>query len=253
MSQCGPIDLRRGDCLEVMPKLRAQSVDLILADLPYGATACKWDSIIPLEALWSEYRRLLRPGGAVVLTACQPFTSKLVMSNPKWFRVEWVWEKCNSTGFLDCNRRPMRAHESVLVFAPRAPRYRPQFSEGKAYIVRRRRRVDTLRDQKAVTREYTTINLGSRFPRSVIRVNNQNGQGKVHPTQKPVELMEYFIRTYSDAGHVVLDNTMGSGTTGVAAVQTGRRFIGIERDPGYSKIARNRINAAVAAQLCEVL
>jgi site-specific DNA-methyltransferase (adenine-specific) len=244
------MDLRRGDCLEVMPRLPAASIDLVLADLPYGTTACKWDTVIPFGPLWAAYRRLLKPTGAVVLTASQPFTSALVMSNPGWFKYCLVWEKNRLTNFFNVKHQPGKAHEDIAVFSPAAasysPRgsmtYRPQMEPGSPWS---KRDVGSGRHAyHAPKRPRVRISEGSRHPRSVLRFVCEFDY---HPTQKPVALMEYLARTYTDPGATVLDNTMGSGTTGVACVLSGRRFIGIERDPGYFKVARRRIAEAQAA------
>jgi site-specific DNA-methyltransferase (adenine-specific) len=239
--------LMLGDCLALMSQLEPGSVDLVLADLPYGTTACRWDSVIPFGPLWAHYRRLLKPDGAVVLTACQPFSTKLINSNPKWFRYELVWDKVSTTGFLDANRRPMRRHELVLVFSPKAPPYRPQFEPGEPYrTTRKGKAIEVLGNKKATLQDRETVNLGRRYPTSIIRFSNSTfavGR-KVHPTQKPLALMDYLVRTFSDAGDLVLDNTMGSGTTGEACQRAGRRFVGIEADPGYFELATRRLDAA---------
>ena len=229
--------LIQGDCLEVLPTL-AGPVDMILADLPYGTTACAWDSVIPFEPLWAQYKRLIKPRGAVVLFGSQPFTSALVMSNPGWFKYEWVWDKKLATGFLDANRKPMKRHENIVVFSDSAIIYNPQFEKGTPYK----------RPPKADFAGYGKFELlagcnetGDRYPTSIIEISNANRNKDGHPTQKPVALLEYLIRTYTNEGETVLDNTMGSGSTGVAAMLTGRRFIGIEMDPGYFVIAEKRI------------
>jgi site-specific DNA-methyltransferase (adenine-specific) len=231
-----------GDCRDVLPTLAEGSIDLVLADLPYGTTACAWDSVIPFAPLWENYKRLLKPGGAVVLTGSQPFTSTLILSNLQWFRYEMIWEKTMPTGFLDANRKPMRNHENILVFAQGRTTYNPQMRRGDPYVVRRSHGCGgeaLTADPNILNGAWTTINEGKRYPKSVIRIPHDGVT--VHPTQKPVALMEYLIRTYSNPGDAVLDNTMGSGTTGVACVATGRKFIGIEIDPAYVEIARRRI------------
>lgn len=233
-----------GDCLVEMGKLAPASVDMILCDLPYGTTACKWDSVIPFEPLWAEYRRVTKPNAAIVLTASQPFTSALVMSNPRWFRYQWVWEKPKATGHLDARRKPMKAHEDIAVFYAAYPTYHPQLGEGRPY--RNNHKPGDNGDCYGAVKAYSFSNDGTRFPRSVLRFTHE--VKPVHPTQKPVALMEYLIRTYTNPGDVVMDNTMGSGTTGVACVNTGRSFIGIERDPGYYDIACKRIEAAQHGQ-----
>jgi site-specific DNA-methyltransferase (adenine-specific) len=234
-----------------MAGLPDASVDMILCDLPYGTTACKWDSVIPFEPLWAQYRRVAKRNAAIVLTASQPFTSALVMSNPREFRYDWTWAKNIPTGFANANRMPMRSHESVLVFYRAQPTYNKQLMRTKADrpigrmngIRRRPPKADTVyRDipstGQIVTKEFVA-------PRSVIEIDSvPRRAGGLHPTQKPVALMEYLIRTYTNDGEVVLDNCMGSGTTGVACANTGRRFIGIERDDKYFAIASERIAAA---------
>ena len=233
------VELLQGDCLELMPTLPDGCADMILCDLPYGTTACKWDSVIPFAPLWEQYRRLIKPNGAIVLTASQPFTSALVMSNPKWFRCEWVWHKSNGGGFLNANRQPLKRHESVLVFAPAQPTYNPQKIEGKPYACRRAAAGGTTFDQSVAG--WITKNDGDRHPTTVQYFPNETG---LHPTQKPAALFEYLIRTYTHPGELVLDNCAGSGTTGVAALNTGRLATLIEREPEYCDIIRRRIAEA---------
>ena len=235
--------LMLGDCIERMAEIEPGSVDLVLTDPPYGTTACKWDAVIPFQPMWTAVRRVLKPNGAAVFTASQPFTSALVMSNPGEFKHEWVWEKNKATGHLNANRRPMRAHEDVLVFSSAQPLYRPQITDGH--------RPMNCYTQSGNGDCYGATNRPSgggstkRYPRSVqsFAVVNNDSPEKHHPTQKPVALMEYLIRTYTNEGETVLDFTMGSGTTGVACANTGRKFIGIERDPDYFKIAEQRISS----------
>jgi DNA modification methylase len=236
------VRLMMGDCLERMADIEDGSVDLIAADLPYQVTACQWDVLIPFAPLWAHFRRLLRPRGAVVLTASQPFTSLVVMSNPGWFRYELLWIKEQGTGNLNANKMPLRQHENILVFYDSLPTYRPQMATGSA----RRRikpRIENPIFGKTGTKDgYVQDNVGQRYPTSLIYCTRDLRNGhRWHPTQKPVALFEYLIRTYTDEGETVLDPTMGSGTTGVACVNTGRKFIGIERDPAYFAIARDRI------------
>lgn len=236
--------LIQGDCLEVLPTLEAGSVDLCLTDPPYGTTACKWDAVIPFGPMWTGIKRVIKRNAAVVLFGSQPFTSALVMSNPKWFRYEWVWEKDRATGMLDCNKKPLKAHEQVIVFYDVLPTYNPQKTTGHAPINRPGRS----RSDIAVYRPLRLVNNGGatdRYPRDVLRFNMPNGNERgLHPTQKPVALLEYLIRTYTNEGDTVLDFTCGSGSTGVAAVSTGRRFIGIEKDAHYFAIAQDRLEAA---------
>lgn len=230
------IKLMLGDCLELMKTVPDGSVDMVLCDLPYGTTQNKWDAVIPFDQLWAEYRRVCR--GAIVLTAAQPFTSALVMSNPNQFKYQWVWHK-EPSGNLNAKKMPMPEHEDVLVFG--SPMYNPQ---GLRPTLRKRSASDNSKTsnygaQKAKPYEQTVTG----YPTSILPFAKE--RGGVHPTQKPVALMEYLIRTYTNPGDTVLDNTMGSGTTGVAAVNTGRHFIGIERDPAYFDVASARIDAAL--------
>ena len=227
--------LMLGDCLEKMSTLADNSVDMILCDLPYGTTQNRWDSVIPFEPLWREYRRLCK--GAIVLAAAQPFSSALVASNFDEFRYEWIWVKSKITGVLNAKKMPVRKHEQLLVFGG-ARTYNAQGLLRVDKETRQGRSSDNYGERKAesYTQEFTN------WPRDVLEIPSE---GKtVHPTQKPVALMEYLIRTYTNEGDTVLDNCMGSGTTGVACANTGRKFIGIERDPGYFEIARERIEAA---------
>lgn len=239
------LDLRLGDCLELLRSIPDCSVDLVACDPPYGTTRNAWDAVIALPAMWAELRRIVKPHGAIVLTASQPFASALVMSNPAWFRHEWIWTKNKATGHLNAKRAPMKAHESVLVFSCKAPAYYPQMTAG----------------HKPVNAFYTRSNGSNygegdqaagggstlRYPRSVqeFAVVNNDDPEKVHPTQKPLPLMEYLVRTYSQPGDTVLDFAMGSGTTGVACMTTARKFIGMEKDADYFQIASDRIRTAI--------
>jgi site-specific DNA-methyltransferase (adenine-specific) len=229
-----------GDCLEVMPTL-ATSVDLILCDLPYGTTACKWDAVIPFEQLWAAYRRLAKPSTAIVLTASQPFTSALIMSNTEIFKYEWVWDKVQVTGYPNVNHRPLGRHESICVFYAEQCTYNAQKTTG--HPVRKRTQGGKTADVYGGFKQVAKNSDDTRFPTSIITITKGMSPytKTLHPTQKPVALMEYLIRTYTNEGDTVLDNCMGSGTTGVACKNTGRKFIGIERDPAYFEIARKRI------------
>lgn len=237
-------ELHQGDCLEVMRTLPDGCVDMVLCDLPYGTTACKWDAVIPFEPLWAEYRRLCK--GAVVLTAFQPFTTALIASNYEGFKYTWVWDKVLPRGHLNAKKQPMRVHEDIIVFCDRLTPYIPQMTLGHKRKIARTRYTksgDGAQVYGAETRD-THYDSDERYPTSILSLSTANQSGKVHPTQKPVELMEYMIRTYTKEGDVVLDNTMGSGTTGVACATTGRRFIGIERDDKYFEIACKRVEHA---------
>lgn len=240
------IQLMQGDCLDLMKTIPDQSVDMILCDLPYGTTACKWDAIIPFEDLWSQYKKLVKPNAAIVLTASQPFTSALVMSNISWFRHEWVWQKNRGSNFASLKTNPFKEHESVLVFSKNTLRFFPVPQE-RAESGKSRAKYDFKNEGGGeaigVIKGQGRRSIGEfRHPSSVQKFNTEVGH---HPTQKPVALMEYLIRTYTNEGDTVMDNTMGSGTTGVACVTTKRRFIGIERDPEYFKIAEQRIYDAI--------
>lgn len=225
-----------GDCLEEMKKIPDGSVDMVMCDLPYGTTQNKWDSVIDLSRLWTEYKRLCT--GAIVLTAAQPFTSALVMSNLKDFKYQWVWQKEAGTGLLNAKKQPLRDHEDVAVFYSSQPTYNPQMTVGKPYRCKKGSETNNYNPSGTVI----TVNDGTRCPKTVLQFARD--RNKLHPTQKPVALMEYLIKTYTNEGMTVLDNCAGSGTTGVACVNTGRNFIGIERDEAYFKIASDRIYEA---------
>ncbi len=237
------IELIQGDCLELMKEIPDKSIDMILCDLPYGTTACKWDIVIPFEPLWEQYERIIKDDGAIVLTASQPFTSALVMSNVKMFKYEWIWIKNRGSNFALANKMPIKEHENILVFYKKFPKYNAQKQEraksGKE-------RVKTIINPSTVSENYGGIVLQEgkiygelRMPSSWQKFNCEVG---LHPTQKPVALFEYLIKTYTNEGDLVLDNCMGSGTTGVACKNLNRNFIGIELDPEYFKIAEKRIN-----------
>lgn len=242
--------LYKGDCLEVMSRLPSASVDMIFADLPYGTTECAWDEVIPVDAMWREYRRLLKPGHAIVLTAAQPFTSVLVCSNIKMFKYQWVWEKSNVSHFAQAPYRPLTNHEDVLVFsdggvAKNAALRMPYFPQGVTSV--NLVRTDGIsgksehRDGRKKRGAYTQTVTG--YPKTIQPFASVHRTERLHGTQKPVDLVEFFIKTYSKPGELVLDNCMGSGTTGVACINTGRRFIGIEDDDKYFDIASKRIDA----------
>ncbi|MDU9415525.1 site-specific DNA-methyltransferase [Pseudomonas sp. zfem005] len=225
----GRFQLIRGDCLEVMKGIADASVDLILADLPYGTTKCSWDSVIPLEPMWEQYLRIAKPNAAIVLCAAQPFTSMLVASRPDLFRYEWIWEKGNATGFLNAKKQPLRAHESALVFYRKQPVYNPQMTSGHARKTSTRAQRSEVYGQAG---EVTSYDSTERYPRTVQFFSSDKQKSSYHPTQKPVAWMEFLVRTYTNPGMLVLDNTCGSGTSGVAAMQCGCDYIGIDKDCG---------------------
>ncbi len=219
-------EFQRGDCLDLMPEIADHSVDLVLCDLPYSTTACEWDALIPFEPLWVHYRRIAKPKAAIVLTAQQPFTTKLIASNLLDYRYSWVWEKDQGTNFLNAKRQPMKVHEDICVFYREQPTYNPQMTVGRPYTSG----PGTSGDVTGNVTKTITNNGGTRYPRSVQRFTKERG---LHPTQKPTALFEYIIRTYTDPGQTVLDNCAGSGTTAVAARRADRRWICIERDAEY--------------------
>ena len=233
----------QGDCLELLKLVPDKSVDLVLSDLPYGTTECSWDSVIDLPSLWAELLRVTKENAAIVLTAAQPFTSKLVMSNPDLFRYDWVWEKGNATGFFNAKLMPLRAHESVLVFYRKLPTYNPQKTSGHQLKTAKKKVVNSECYGKDIS--LPSYSSTERYPRSVQFFKSDKQKENYHPTQKPVDLMRYLIRTYSNADDTVLDCTMGSGTTGVASVLEGRSFIGMEMDSAYFATAQQRINQAM--------
>lgn len=231
------IELLQGDCLELMKDIPNKSVDMILADLPYGTTRNKWDSVIPLEPLWEQYKRVIKDNGAIVLTAQTPFDKILGASNIKMMKYEWIWQKDGGTGHLNAKKMPMKDHENILVFYKRLPTYNPQMRQGEPYVQKSGKGSSNYGEQRQVV----THNKGERYPLTVIKFNRD--RGGLHPTQKPVALFEYLIKTYTNEGDTVLDNVMGSGTTGVACKNLNRNFIGMELDEDYFKIAKERIES----------
>ena len=235
------IKLLHGDCLELMKDIGDKSIDMILCDLPYGTTACKWDTIIPFEPLWEQYKRIIKDNGAIVLTASQPFTSALVMSNVKMFKYCWVWLKIRGSNPMLAKKQPLKYHEDIAVFYKKQPTYNPEMVLGnknhstKSHISTRRIHGDTV-----LVSPKNTSNM--KYPRSFQKFNTGDNSKQIHPTQKPVALMEYLIKTYTNEGDLVLDNCMGSGTTGVACKNLNRDFIGMEMDANYFEIATKRIN-----------
>ena len=245
------IDLRPGDCLEVMRDIPDGSVDLVLCDLPYNTTGLKWDSPICLQSLWHEYNRLLKQYRAVVLFCQQPFTTYLIQSNLKKWKYNWIWQKEHGTNFLNANYCPMKITEDIAVFSDGAASYtkagnsmvyNPQFAWGKPWKKAYKNGKPSSSCRAGIIRKGGGMSDAKRYPNNILRFNKDND--KHHPTQKPVALLEYLIKTYTNEGETVLDNTMGSGSTGVACVNTGRSFIGIEKDERYFEIARKRIEDA---------
>ena len=231
------IKLLHGDCLEIMKDIPDKSIDMILADLPYGTTRNKWDSIIPLKPLWEQYERIIKDNGAIVLHSQQLFTSKLIMSNSKIYKYSWVWSKSQVTGFLNANKQPLREHEDICVFYKKQCTYNPQMVKGKMQLKNtggHSSNYNKFEAQPHYSNEY--------YPKTILDFPLRRFKGG-HPTQKPIELAEYLIKTYTNEGETVLDNCMGSGTTGVACINTNRKFIGIELDKKYFEIAKERIES----------
>jgi site-specific DNA-methyltransferase (adenine-specific) len=229
------VNLHLGDCLEVMKQIPDKSVDAIICDLPYGTTQNKWDSVIPLDLLWDQYKRICK--GAIVLTAQSPFDKVLGCSNLKMLKYEWIWKKESGTGFLNAKKAPLKNHENILVFYEKQPTYNPQMRTGfKPYVCKKGGETTNYNLSGSVI----TQSNGDRYPLTVIEFKRD--KDKIHPTQKPVALMEYLIKTYTNEGDTILDNCMGSGTTGVACKNLNRKFIGIEQDANYFEIAKSRIN-----------
>jgi len=229
------IDLRLGDCLEVMKTIEDNSIDAIITDPPYGTTACNWDSVIDFDLMWEQLNRIIKPNGAIVLHSSQPFTSALIMSNAKKYRHQWVWNKNNSAGFATAKIRPFAICEDIIVFGLNKVNYYPQMTTGKM----RKKGGYSSSDNYGLK---PTVSYNDQYyPKNLINISNASQKGKKHPTQKPIELMEYLIKTYTNENETVLDFTMGSGSTGVAAKNLNRSFIGIEQDDKYFKIAEERI------------
>ena len=230
------------DCFDVFPYIADKSVNLILCDLPYGTTACKWDSILPFDKLWTEYKRIIADNGAIVLFGSQPFTSALIMSNPKMYKYSWVWDKVTARGHLVAKHRPLQQTEDIVVFSNGKHNYFPIMIErpkDKWKVSKEFKKTDIIKSNGET--EYKTYKHW--YPKNILQYSNANATNEkpLHSTQKPVELMEYLIKTYTNEGETVLDNCMGSGTTGVACRNLNRNFIGIEKDKNYFEIAKKRI------------
>ena len=231
------------DCFDIFPFIEDKSINLILCDLPYGTTQNKWDVILPLDKLWSEYERIITDNGAIVLTASQPFTTKLISSNYEMFRYELIYGKTKSSNFMQAKKQPLKTHENILVFYKKFGIYNPQMTD--AIILDGRKKEKQYFHKEGSVNEgqktFRKIENGKRYPVSSLLFNNSDKTKNVHPTQKPIALMEYLVKTYTNEGETVLDNCMGSGTTGVACINLNRKFIGIEMDETYFNIAKNRI------------
>lgn len=240
-----PFDLRKGDCLELMNDIPDGSVDMVLCDMPYGTTRNKWDVQIPLDKLWDQYNRIVKEDGAIILFAAEPFASVLRLSNIKNFKYDWVWDKVKGTGFLNAKKQPMRGHEMICVFYRKQCEYNPQKTQGhKRKVSLSKHKIGCKETENYGKYGLTSYDSIERYPRSILTVSSETQKSALHPTQKPVFLLEYLIRTYTSPGDTVLDNCMGSGSTGVACVNSGRNFIGMELDKKYFEIAKTRIKEA---------
>ncbi|MFC4559379.1 DNA-methyltransferase [Virgibacillus kekensis] len=246
-------NIYQADCLEKMKEIPDKSIDMILCDLPYGTTQNKWDTVIPLDKLWKEYNRIIKDNGAIVLTSNGIFTAKLILSNQRYYKYKWVWEKSKSTNFLNAKKQPLRKHEDICVFYKKQPTYNPQMIEGDSYSkgVRKNQLTGSYGDFSPVLVQ----SEGERYPTDIIYVKTAESEGKVvHPTQKPIQLGRYLIRTYTNEGDIVLDNTFGSGSFLVAALLEGRNFIGIEKNEDaelfkkgsidYLEVCKERLHTA---------
>ena len=232
------------DCLEGMNGITDKSVDMILCDLPYGTTACKWDAIIPFDKLWEQYGRIIKDNGAIALTASQPFTTALISSKIEWFKYCWVWNKVKPGNIFTAKYQPMKIHEDVVVFSKGTHNYYPQLVlRDKVKVSKNYGAKDSIVGVQNADKENRVYKFKN--PQSIIEFSNANQKGKIHPTQKPVTLFEYFIKTYTNEGETVLDNCMGSGTTAIACINTKRNYIGFELDTGYYNLAVDRICSTV--------
>lgn len=231
--------LYQGDCLEIMKNISDKSIDMILCDLPYGMTANKWDTIIPFDKLWEQYNRIIKDNGAIVLFGNQPFTSKLILSNEKYFRYTLVWEKNKFSDFLNAKRKIMKIHEDICIFYKKQPIYNPQYTYSTPYTSYNTQHAVDKQSNYGIFKSNISKSDGRRLPTTVLKFNRK--ERPIHPTQKPVDLLEYLIKTFTNEGCVVMDNCMGVGSTGVACKNTNRHFIGIEIDENYFTIAKNRI------------
>ncbi len=241
------------DCLEGMKKINDKSIDMIVCDLPYGTTACKWDTIIPFEPLWEQYERIIKDNGAILLFGSQPFTSELIHSNLKLFKYEWIWEKHKPSNFALAKKQPMKYHENILVFYKKQPTYNPQMIKRDSNRIKQGQDVmyigtsvnhGELNSLKTIKRSFDKYDAELKLPSTVLKINavQSNSKEKVnHPTQKPVSLLEYLIKTYTNENEIVLDNCIGSGSTAIACINTNRKYIGFELDTGYFNIATERI------------
>lgn len=236
------IELFQGDCLEIMKNIPDKSVDMVFCDLPYGTTACKWDTVIPFDELWEQYKRIIKEDGVIALFGAEPFSSNLRMSNLKMYKYDWVWVKSRNSNPSLAKSQPLRHYENIIIFGNKKVRYYPQMTEGEEYKTRKGAG-GRFAGNKVNKSEQKVEKRTQRYPKNVIEFKSCYPNETVHPTQKPVELLEYLIKTYTQEEEIILDNCMGSGSTGVAALNTNRKFIGIELDNNYFDIAKKRIES----------
>lgn len=239
--------LLQGDCMELMSRIPDGSIDMVLSDLPYGTTRCRWDAPINLQELWKQYRRVVKENGTIVLFSAQPFTTELISSNKAMYRYEWIWRKTQPSGFMNAKKMPLRTHENIEIFYRKPPTYNPQMTHGhqrKTATAYGTRESDGNSCYGREERNYT-YDSTDRYPVDVLQYSTGDKTKRLHPTQKPVDLLEYLVKTYTNPGETVLDNCMGAGSTGVACLNTGREFVGIELDPEYYQIAKERIEQHV--------
>jgi DNA modification methylase len=237
------MNLLHGNCLELMKDIKSGSVDAIICDPPYGTTACKWDSVIPFDLMWTQLNRVIKPNGAIVLFGSEPFSSALRMSNVKNYKYDIIWDKVLHSNPLIAKKQPLSAHENISLFYKKQPTYNPQMvGEIDSTLIRKGDKIHGTETKGKTKHTISKNKTGKRYPKKILTIANTK-RGGLHPTQKPVELMEYLIRTYTNENETVLDFTMGSGSTGVACVNLNRKFIGIEMDHKYFEIAQNRINS----------
>lgn len=238
-------ELWHGDCLKLLKNIPDGSVDMVLTDPPYGTTACKWDSVIPFEPMWEQLNRIIKQNGAICLFGSEPFSSALRMSNIKVFKYDWYWQKTTPTGFLNAKKQPLRNIETISVFYSKQPKYNPQKTVGhKRKVSLAKHKVNCKKSEGYHDYGLASYDSTERYPTQILQYKTDRQKCALHPTQKPTDLLAYLIKTYTNEGETVLDFTMGSGSTGVACVNTNRRFIGIELDDGYFEIAKKRIEEA---------
>lgn len=236
------------DCFNIFPSIKDKSIDAIICDLPYGTTKCAWDSILPLDELWAQYKRIIKDDGVIILFAQTPFDKVLGVSNLEWLKYEWIWEKPQATGYFNAKKMPMKAHENILVFYKKLPKFYPQKTSGHKPVNSYTKKIDVCNKTELygkVTKEVSGGGETDRYPRSVQVFSSDKQKNKlngtIHPTQKPVSLLEMLIKSYTDEQDIILDNTMGSGTTNLAALKLNRQSIGIEKDKRYFDIAVKRL------------